>query len=307
MSSVSVTGPNLFLVGAPKCGTTSLYEYLRRHPQIFFPVGDDSTYSLVKEPQHFCADLEIGPRCAIHDRSDYLNLYRDAGESRWLGDASTYYLFSPTASAAIRQFNPDARILIMLRPPFEMMRSYHSELLRWGLEDIIDFHEAVSAWTDRSEGRRLPKDLTVAKCLDYIAIGRFAPQIERYLDTFGRDAVKIVLLEDLSAHPVQTWRGILEFLDTDASFQPEFRVYNEAPVDGTLEHLLHVVHGLPGVRQLSNAIFPYATRRRLVAALRRQQRGRSEPDPRDLELRKCCEPDITRLAQLIGRDLSHWM
>ncbi|MEO6968563.1 MAG: sulfotransferase [Rhodanobacteraceae bacterium] len=308
MQGDTPTGPNLFLVGAPKCGTTSLYEYLRQHPQVFFPHRDGQDYSLAKEPQHFCPDLDIGPRYSIRDRADYLALYRDTGASRWRGDASTYYLYSKAAPGLIRQFNPQARILVMLRPPLEMMHSYHSELLRWGgLEDIADFHEAIAASGARSNGERLPHNRGVAKCLDYFAISRFAPQVEHYIDVFGRSAVKVILLEDLSTNPEETYRSILEFLDVDPTFMPEFRVYNEAPGSSKLEHLLHTVHAAPVIRQMSNAVFPYPLRRRLVSRLRRRYRGRVAQDPRDAALQERCKPDIERLSILIGRDLSHWM
>lgn len=308
MQGDTPTGPNLFLVGAPKCGTTSLYEYLRQHPQVFFPHRDGQDYSLAKEPQHFCPDLDIGPRYSIRDRADYLALYRDTGASRWRGDASTYYLYSKAAPGLIRQFNPQARILVMLRPPLEMMHSYHSELLRWGgLEDIADFHEAVAASGARSNGERLPHNREVAKCLDYSAIGRFAPQVERYIDVFGRGAVKVILLEDLSVKPEETYRSILEFLDVDPAFVPEFRVYNEAPGSSKLERLLHGVYAAPGIRHVSDAIFPHPVRRRFVQALRRRHRDRITPDPRDERLRVLHRSDVERLATLIGRDLSHWM
>lgn len=302
------TIPNLFLVGAPKCGTTSLYEYLRQHPQVFFPHRDDHTYSLVKEPQHFCPDLDIGERYAIRDQSDYLALYRDTSASRWRGDASTYYLYSMASPRLIHRFNPQARILIILRPPLEMMRSYHSELLRWGgLEDITDFHEAIAASTARNKGERLPHNRGVAKCLDYFAISRFGPQVERYLDVFGRSAVKIMLLEDLAASPVETWQELLMFLEIDTSFRPEFRIFNETPVSSKVERLLHTVHAVPGVKQMSNAIFPHPLRRRLMSKLRRRHRDRIAPDQRDTALRERCKPDIEHLSALIDRDLSHWM
>ncbi|MGA9342175.1 MAG: sulfotransferase, partial [Rhodanobacteraceae bacterium] len=124
------TRPNLFLVGAPKCGTTSLYEYLRQHPQIFFPF-DERDYSRTKEPNHFCPDLEILDRYAIRDRRDYLALYKGSEGMFLRGDASTNYLVSEHAPAAIKDFCPEARILVMLRPPVEMMHSYHRELLRY--------------------------------------------------------------------------------------------------------------------------------------------------------------------------------
>ncbi|HEY3521257.1 MAG TPA: hypothetical protein VGK80_09470, partial [Rhodanobacteraceae bacterium] len=95
MASAARTGPNLFLVGAPKCGTTSLYEYLRKHPQIFFPTGEEeSTYWLAKEPAYFCVDLNLPAEKSIKDEQVYLALYGGAEGYKWRGDASAFYLYS---------------------------------------------------------------------------------------------------------------------------------------------------------------------------------------------------------------------
>lgn len=297
--------PNLFLVGAPKCGTTSLYEYLRRHPQIFFPFNDDD-YARVKEPNHFCPELEILEKDAIKGREDYLDLYRGSERARWRGDASTNYLFSKTAPERIKQFCPDARILIMLRPPVDMMHSYHNELVRHQHEDIVDFHEALRASEDRRNGLRIPECTGVPKCLDYFAISRFAVQVERYYHVFGKDTVKVVLLEDMVADPAATFRDILSFLDVDMSFQPEFRVHNETPRNGTLERLATFVYGAPLVKHVFGTIFPWRTRRSILSFVRHIESSRQGTDPRDRQLHRLYAPEVERLSTLIGRNLDHW-
>jgi len=308
MPSAVRTGPNLFLVGAPKCGTTSLYEYLRKHPQIFFPTGEEeSTYWHAKEPAYFCVDLNLPAEKSIKDEQVYLALYGGAEGYKWRGDASAFYLYSKEAAVRIREFCPDARILITLRDPVQQMHSWHADCLLNPSEDITDFFEAVAASGDRRRGLRLAPG-GIPAWQDYFGVAQFAGQVERYLNAFGRESVHVVLLEDLAADPVKTYRGILEFLEVDPSFVPEFRVYNEPPVKGRAERLLNAVHSLPGVRQVSDWIFPYDVRRRLIVAVRRLHRGRPKPpDPRDAELRARCRPDIERLARLIGRDLSHWL
>lgn len=297
--------PNLFIVGAPKCGTTSLYEYLRRQPQIFFPFSQD-TLGRAKEPSHFCPELEITARYSIKDRDEYLALYRGSEDAIWRGDASTNYLISEVAPQSIKQLSPDARILVMLRPPVEMMHSYHSELVRHGHEDILDFHEAVAASADRRNGLRIPSRTGVPKCLDYFAMSRFAPQVERYLRVFGRDAVKIALLEDMAAAPDETLREIFEFLDLDEPALHEFRVYNETPRHGWLERLVTRVYARTSVKRVIQALLPYEARRGILALLRRTERSIARVDPRDEVLRQSCRADVDRLSSLIGRDLSHW-
>lgn len=309
MSQNTPKGPNLFLVGAPKCGTTSLYEYLRQHPQIFFPsaAGQDN-YWLAKEPCYFCTDIAMAPTVSIKQRDAYLALYADADGYAWRGDASACMLRSRTAPALIKAFCPDARILITLRPPVEMMHSYHKEVLRNRWEDITDFHTAVAASDDRDKGLRLPPGTPVPQSLNYLFVSSFASQVARYFDTFGRDVVKIVLLEDLAAHPAETYRSILRFLGIDTGFAPAFRVHNEGPIQGKLELALYRIHAAPGIRQVSNVLFPYAVRRRVLGQVRRLRKPRhAVADPRDAALRERCKPDVERLARLIDRDLSHWL
>ncbi|MGH8161759.1 MAG: sulfotransferase [Gammaproteobacteria bacterium] len=299
--------PNLFIVGAPKCGTTSMYEYLRQHPRIFFPFDADiDNYMRIKEPNHFCPELVIHESDVIHDRDAYLALYRDAGDAVWRGDASTFYLVSEQAPLRILRFSPQARILIMLRPPFDFMHSYHSELLRYHHEDISDFYEAIEASEDRRLGRRIPPGCGVPRNLDYFAMCRFAPYVERYYDIFGRSAVKIVLLEDLAKSPIQTLRDVFMFLGVEESFTPNLRVHNETPRNGPMEHALQTVYSRSGIKHVVQRVFPPAARHRFLAFIRSHEPGSAAPDPRDAELRRQLIPDVDRLAKLIGRDLDHW-
>lgn len=298
--------PNLFLVGAPKCGTTSLYEYLRQHPQIFFPSSDDVKINWkFKEPAFFSPDL-LPPELAITDEQAYLALYAGAEHYPWRGEASTYYLYSEVAPGRIKAFSPDARILIMLRPPLDQMRSNHKHLRRSDREDMDDFHQAVSASAERRAGRRIPPH-GVRAWLDYTSIANYAPYVERYQKTFGHDRVKVVLLEDLMARPLQAYREVLAFLGVDTGFVPEFRVHNEAPPRGVLERFVTAAYQSPPVKRVASTLFPYEVRRRLVLRVRKLDESGEKPDPRDLDLRAAMRPNVERLAGVIGRDLSHWM
>jgi hypothetical protein len=298
--------PNLFLVGAPKCGTTSLYEYLRQHPRVFFP-ANESDYWRTKEPNHFCPDLEIVDRFSIKDSRGYLDLYKGSERSVWRGDASPYYLFSESAPELIKQNCPGARILLTLRPPVDMMRSYHRDLLHIQLEDIVDFYDAIGAGTTAQGALFIRQPSRTPKYLDYLSISRFAPQVERYQSVFGRDRVKVVLLEDIASTPQAMFREVLSFLDIDPSFQPEFRIYNETSHrQSPLEHCINSIYALPGIKPLAQSVFPYTARRQLLSAVRRKPHRVAQPDPRDDQLRELCAPDVERLSTLIGRDLGHW-
>src|SRR2546429_216975 len=111
--------PTFFIVGAPRCGTSSLASYLDAHPRIFM--------SKPKEPHHFGRDLEIRVR-PYASRESYLRLFEGV-DADHAGDASVLYLYSSTAPDEILALNPDARIIIMLRDPLEMIPSLHTRNL----------------------------------------------------------------------------------------------------------------------------------------------------------------------------------
>jgi hypothetical protein len=309
MNPPAPPGPNLFLVGAMKCGTTSMYEYLRFHPQVYFPGADDrsgNTDFRLKEPHHFCPDRHLPERVSVKSNEEYLAMYAGREDYAYRGDASASYLYSEAAPRLIKAFAPDARILIMLRPPVETMHSMHRALLGW-LEDIPDFYEAVAASEDRRNGRRIPPGCEEWTWLDYAGASRFAPQVERYFDTFGRDAVRVILLEDLVANPETTWLGVMDFLGIDRSYRPDFHIRNQTRRHGRWESAIESIYRRPAIHNLARTVIPYSLIRAGLSAIRRiDQPGRVAVDPREQALREACRPDLERLSRLLGRNLDHW-
>ena len=171
--------PNFFIVGAAKAGTTSMHEYLCAHPDIFMPSGADLrlTRNALKEPYFFGSDLDIAEYWSIRDREQYLSLFVDAGNAKRIGEASVWYLPSTEAASEIKQFNPNAKIIIMLRNPVDMVYSLHGQFLRSGNEDIVDFEEALNVQEDRRNGRRIPTSAHFPGGLQYTSIATFSPQV----------------------------------------------------------------------------------------------------------------------------------
>ena len=289
--------PNFFIVGAPRSGTTAMYEYLRQHPDVFMPYR--------KEPVYFGADLTKRP--PLLDEEGYLKLFAPGRGKARLGEATVWYLYSGTAAAEIKEFNPDARIIIMLRDPVEMIYSLHSHWLFTGNEDIEDFAEALDAEVERREGRRLPPAVRRPEGLQYRACARYAAHIGRYLDTFGPDAVKVLLYDDFSADPGAAYREVLSFLDVSASFEPDFAVINQNKVarSSLLQRFRKgrtvgtVVNALP--TPLQHAAWRFMKR----ANIRYQARPPIDPAVREQLVRELAD-DVARLGRLIGRDLSAW-
>lgn len=278
--------PNFFLVGAPRCGTTSLYTYLKQHPDIYL--------SVLKEPHFFSTDLTPPPQ-AITDEETYLDLFTDAREQRRLGEGSVWYLESEAAPAAISAFSPEARILIMLRNPVAMAYSLHGLYLRTGNEDLEDFEAALDAQPRRRNGELLPPGVYFPEGLQYTEAATYAAKVERYLETFGRDRVHIILFDDFVADTPGAYRRTLEFLDVDPGFVPEFDLQKAA-----------AKLRMTAIRQLRRV--PLEIKRRMRGAEKTHQTPRREPMAQRLRARLHEElaPDIARLEALVNRDLSHW-
>jgi hypothetical protein len=205
--------PNLFIVGAPKCGTTAWTDYLRTHPDVFFPATKDECF--------FALDL---PRFRlVKRRSDYAAQFAGAQDVPVVGEASAMYLFSKAAAEEIRKFNPKAKILIFLREQEDYLPSLHNQFLREFAEEIEDFE---TAW--RRSGHRPPETIP-STCLepgtlDYAAMGRFDEQVARYLDAFPPEQICVIRFEEWLANPRAEYLRILEFIglpdDGRANFPP---------------------------------------------------------------------------------------
>lgn len=292
--------PDFFIVGAPKCGTTAMYEYLRVHPRIFMPFH--------KEPLYFGSDLQH--RYGRMSEAEYLALFQDAAPDQRAGEASAWYLYSRAAAGEIREFSPDAGIIIMLRNPVDMMYAQHSQLLFNCQEVIRDFGGALAAEEDRRRGLRLPPGPIRVENLFYRESARFTDQVERYLDVFGRERVHVIIFDDMKRDTPGVYRRTLEFLGVAADFQPDFTPanVNKRQRSATLQRL---VYDPPGpIRRLVPRLrrFPVVHRLRgAVVGLNSRVAQRSAMDA-DLRRRLQAEfaPEVERLGALIGRDLSNW-
>jgi hypothetical protein len=277
--------PNFFMVGAPRCATTTMYTYLKQHPDIYL--------SLLKEPIYFGSDLTRQP-LAVTDEASYLGLFAGAGDARVIGEGSVFYLMSSRAAEELKQFSPSARILIMLRNPVDMMHSLHALYRRTGNDDLDDFDATLAAEADRAQGRRLPARCYFPEGLQYTRLARYAEPVARFLRVFGRDRVHVVVFDDLVRDPAGEYRRLLAFLGL-----PDHPV--ELDVDKATELIRPVV--LRQMRAASPEI-----RRKLKTGRDAHRGPRSRPVSPELRARLAAElmPDVAQLSQLLDRDLTHW-
>jgi len=298
---MSAIRPNFFIVGAAKCGTTSLARYLDQHPQVFM--------SPVKEPYYFGSDLDMADYWRTCDPHRYFFLFTKAGDAKAIGEASVWYLYSTQAAREIKSFIPDARIIVMLRNPCEMVYSLHGQFLTSFNAEIVDFREALAAEADRRQGKRIPVKAHFPGGLQYTAVASFSDQVARYFDVFGREKVHVVMFEDFVGDTSGAYRKVLDFLNVDPSFTPDFSVANPSqPIRVTPAE--RFVKGRPRLQRAVLRTVPSVVRKKLnhLLKLGKKPLDRETKLPPDLrtELQERFAEEVTRLEGVLKRDLSHW-
>lgn len=295
--------PNFFIVGAPKCGTTAMYSYLKQHPDVFLP-------EKVKEPHYFGSDLHFRYRTPLTEEQ-YLRLFEPARQARWIGEASVWYLYSTEAAKEIKAFDPNARIVIMLRNPVDMVYSLHSQHLYGDREDLVCFEDALDAEEDRKNGRRVPRGARLVKSLFYREVGRYSEQVKRYLDTFGADQVHVIIYDDFRGDTPGVYRSTLEFLDVDPDAAVDFKVVNPNTIRRNRFLATLTMTPPAPLRWVARSLLPVRKwRLSLGAKLSHANTIKAQRPPLAADTRAMLQevfaPDVRELSAVIGRDLSHW-
>src|SRR5437667_3118215 len=165
--------PNFFIVGAQNSGTTSLYGYLKQHPDVFMPALKEPHYFAQITPSHEQRYL----RTIVRDEAAYLRLFLKAKGYPAIGEASPSYLWDANAPHRIRKAVPHAKIIILLRDPVERAYSHYLMDVREGRQDL-PFLQALERDWNRSK-----KGWSVSQL--YVELGLYAEQVRRYLEVFG--------------------------------------------------------------------------------------------------------------------------
>ena len=275
-----------------------MYKYLLQHPDI---------YMTMKEPHFFGRDLTFKRYRRISCEKDYLRLFEGTEDVRRRGEASVWYLYSRTAADEIKQYSSSPKIIILLRNPVDMMYSLHGHNLLHGRENIRDFLTALEAEPQRRRGQNVPKGVDIIQELFYRYVSTYSPHVERYLSTFGRDAVHIILFDDFKNDILKTYRALLDFLKVDPRFVPDLEVHN--PQKRARIEILNT----PPYRaiQVAKAIMPASLRSQLRQTIQYFNQVEAQRSPLDADLR--CQlqrefaSEVDHLSKLIDRDLGIWL
>ena len=302
--------PDFFVVGAPRCGTTSFCRYLARNPQICF--------SRPKEP-HYLARLARDPS-ADELRRDYLDrcFGHFAPGHRMLGEGSVSYLYLPESIERIRRFNPDARFIALVRNPLAVLPSYHLRMRFLLQEDEPDFGKAWALEPARERGEQVPRHCLDPRLLWYSRVAMLGAQIERLFAVAGRDRSHVVVFDDLTSDPLGVYRRALEFLGVDYDGQTQFerRYGSQMYRHRWLQQILFVPAMRSGVvdtlqRRSRKHNEDGSKRKSLIARVVGWNKIAASPEPLTPQMaatvREVLRPDIAKLSRLLDRDLSSWL
>ncbi|MDU8913520.1 sulfotransferase [Aestuariicoccus sp. MJ-SS9] len=214
------TIPDFFIIGAPKCGTTTLYEWLSSHPECFMPT---------KEPGFFSQDIRStrGSPTHIPDLTSYCGIFVDCpANTKAIGEATPRYLYSDMALDAIKRLRPDARVIVCLRDPVDLAISFHNQKIIEGQESEIDF---VSAWKrscDRTHGDISTLAPSIDGNLNYGFWASYGRRLELLFERFPLSQIKIITLESLKNRPNEIWTELQDFLSLSQHALDKKEAYN---------------------------------------------------------------------------------
>jgi hypothetical protein len=274
--------PNFFIAGAQKSGTTTLHYRLKEHPQVFIP----------DRPQeiHFFDDA----RNFARGLTWFESLFDSWKGQPAVGQTSPLYVYDPLVPERIQAVIPDARFLFVLRNPVDRACSHYWHSVKKGYESL-ELGPALAA-----EDERIRRGGTLRRDHSYVDRGRYAPQLRRFFDRFGREHVHVLLYDQLARDPDCLEQSCARFLGIDpAAFPPRGSVS------------VRNASRLPRLRWLQRATAPWRRSAPRIATLVDRVNLRTAPyPPPDPELRAhlaaVFEPEIRQLEKLLGLDLSEW-
>lgn len=301
------TMPNFLLIGAPKAGTTALYEYLKQHPKIYVsPVKEPNFFAFEGQKPNFRGpkdDQAWTNKSSIVELANYQQLYADVQNEKAIGEASTLYLYLPQTPQRIKHYVPDAKLIAILRHPVERAFSHYLHMRRDGREWLRDFRLAI-----KSEKQRIHECWSPAWY--YQHLGLYSSQIQRYLEVFDRSQIGFFLYDDWRSNPVDFVQSICRFLEIDDDFVPDMSTrHNETKVVWKNVAIRDFFLKKNQLRSTLKLIVPSSIRKPISTMIFKQ--NMDKPPQLTAELKRELIPlfkeDILRSQHLIDRDLSAWL
>lgn len=303
--------PNFFIIGAPRCGTTSLFNYLRQHPEVFMPDRKEPGTMAFKngnfiddDPKSFTYQKTYLETFGISDYDKYIELFQKATNEKAIGEASPMYLNSLYACENIKQLYPDAKLIVSLRYPADQICSGYYFGIRCfkgahGPKDINELKNLI-----KNQKEELFKDFGIVF---------YYKHLKPYYDNFPKENIHVIIFEDFVKDTKAVIKGIFQYLEIDAGIEPKIEVINQGAIykNEQLNYLIHKSKFVRRARYLIKKTTPKVFSEKFLALNRYIDKLNSEiPPPLSQETRSFLislfREDIENLQSLIGCDLSHW-
>ena len=291
--------PDFMVVGGVKCGTTSLYHYLRKHPEDCVPCKESFLFT----PK---LSTELRSYFKVLGEDEYRGLFAESVDKNTsaAGEVASIYLYCyKEVIPEIKRILGDIKIIIVLRNPVERAYSHYNFLVR-DMQEKRTFGQAVEEEMCCSVATRPRTGLR------YVDMGLYSKQVRAYLESFSR--VNVILFDDFVKHQQETMGDIYEFLDVSPASRPATTVFNASgiPKNKWLQDVFFKPTPFKmKVREfIVSHIIPEDKFSMVIEAMRKKNLKKSDPIPEDVrrKLADYYQPDIVDLENLIGRDLSAW-
>ena len=272
---------------------------------------------MVKELNYFASDFQNVQKIAFKSQADYLKVFEKARpEHLAVGEASPFYLFSQVAFQNMRDYDPNARVILTLRNPVDFIESYHRLNLSLLREDQPDLAKAWDLQELRRKGEHIPKSARQTELLMYGDMGQFSQYIEKLFAIFPRKQIKIFLFDDLKSDSRAVYEQTLAFIDVPSDGRMEFPQIN-ANFENRSALLAQLFHPpQPVYRAFVKLISMFGTgfMEKVSIFYNRMERLNTTHTTRTrlnpvlrARMLEHFRPDIKNLARLIERDLSAWL
>lgn len=286
--------PNLFLLGAPKCGTSTLVAVLDQHPDI--------NASRFKEPQYFATDFR---RRIIDTEQEYLKQFKANCEALYRLDGTSTYLYSEKAVQNILNTVYDARFLLVFRDPLKMVPSWHSEMLVDLSEDQANIEDAWASIKLRRQGLNIPTRCPYDRYLFYDEIAKHYQHLQRLLVKVKREAVHIVIFDDLVNDFDRTIEGIWRFLGVSPFQTTRVPTLNSRQV--WRSHVVAKLVRTQPMQQLKRRVIGVGRFSRIGRLLFKPAKVEALPPAMAYRIRDTYQHDVRQLETFLDRDLSNWL
>lgn len=290
--------PHFLIVGAPKCGTTSLHFYISQHPDI---------NTSPKEIHYFGKDLKY--KTKRPKLEEYQNHFSKKGLN---GDASVWYLYSDSIFEELKNLGITPKIIILIRNPTEVAYSLHSQNIVDANEDVLSFESALKLEEQRKKGLNMPKGVDPLRTVLYRDTVSYFPRIKKFQDEMGIENVWVGLQENLKHNPAFFLKEIELFLNLSQFTSYDFTRQNENKTVKSKKINYYIKKAGSFQIAIFRFLIPFkGLRKKIVDSiyfrnLEVEKRTKLKSTTK-LELEQEFNPGIKKLNNIIEPDISHWI